>query len=533
MTGVVRRTGRGLVLTATAVALAVVGAACSGGNALATSSTNATTAPIPVTNVVRQFRSGTTVAVSSLSNGPKVPNGFVGLSMEYHSLPAYVGTNPAKPNPVFLNLLQGLNPAGTPMLRVGGDSTDWTWWPVPGVRKPGGVRFDLTPHFAKTLKSIASDDHAKLLLGVNFEADSARVAAYEENKLAKYVGRSRIEAFLLGNEPELYHTFAWYKTPAGKKVFGRPSDYTVQSFISDFGNVARGLPSDPLAGPESTSTKWLNLPAFLASQPHLSLVTVHTYPLKHCSADAHPTNAQLFLPNSLSELAGAVGTWVKDAAARRLPLRVDEMNSVTCGGYSPVTSSFGPALWALNILPMYAAAGAVGVNFHTVPFDEQSLINPVNDKPVSRHNAQLRVMPEYYALLAFAKLAPPGSQLLRTAAPVRSGLLEWADRTPAGDENVVLTNPSSTAGRVNIYVPSQTEPATITMLRAAGGLGAIGGVTLGGQAVSASTGELAGDSNSVTVAPTTKGGHTYRVSMPAASAAILTFPAPEFQHLGG
>jgi len=511
MTKNLRVAGRGLALTAIAGVLAGIGAAC-GAGAQATAST--ASARIP------KLASGTTVSVSSSPLGPKVPDGFLGISMEYHSLKDYAGGNPARPDQPFLQLLRNLAPTGTSVLRVGGDSTDWTWWPVPGMAKPGGAKFDLTPQYSTLLKAVAQDVHAKLLLGINFEADSKKVAAYEEQQLTSHVGMSQIDAFELGNEPELYSAYSWYKRN-GNSVYGRPRSYTVQSYIKDYANIASALPKETLAGPDSSSTKWLNLPEFLSTQPRLSLVTVHTYPLKHCGPGAHPTEADLFAPSSMQLLANEVAGWVQTAAARHLPLRVDEMNSVTCGGYLAVSGSFGPALWALNILPMYAEAGTVGVNFHTVPFTWQSLLEPVDKKPVYMTNGDVGVQPEYYGLLAFAKLVPPGSQMLKASAPAGDGLFEWADRTPSGQENVVVTNPSSTAGNVNVSVPSQNAPATVTMLQA-NGLSSSTNVTLAGQSLSAGTGQLVGKLQSTTVKPTGSG-HTYELHLPAASAAILSF----------
>ncbi len=521
MTKSVRRTGRSVALAATAGVLVVFGAAC-GGSSPATARTDQATLP--------QLRSGTTISVSSNPDGPKVPDGFLGLSMEYHSLRDYVGTNPAKPNPTFLQLLKNLAPFGTPILRMGGDSTDLTWWPVPGMPRPGGAKFSLTPSYASTLKTVAQDVHGKLLLGINFEADSRQLAAYEERQLTKRIGNPRIDAFELGNEPELYHKYAWYKTVSGRRVLGRPPDYSVQAFIKDYAHIAGGLPREPLAGPESTSTTWLNLPEFLNTQPRLSLVTVHTYALKHCSPSARPTEAELFLPSSLQGLSSEVAGWGRIAGARHLPLRVDEMNSVTCGGYAPVSGSFGPALWALNVLPMYVRAGAVGVNFHTVPFTWQGLISPSDNKPVYEGSGQLRVEPEYYGLFAFAQLAPAGSQLLKTSAPATAGLFEWADRTPSGQENVVITNPSSTSGNVNVNVPSQTAPGTLMTFKSGGGLAATDGVTLGGQSLSPKTGLLTGTTSSITIKPTANS-HTYQLHVPAASAVILSFASPIFKQL--
>ncbi len=52
--------------------------------------------------------------------------------MEYASVPAYAGTNPAAVNPVFTRLIAGLAAPGSLVLRIGGDSSDRTWWPVKG-----------------------------------------------------------------------------------------------------------------------------------------------------------------------------------------------------------------------------------------------------------------------------------------------------------------------------------------------------------------------------------------------------------------
>ena len=72
-----------------------------------------------------------------------IPGGFVGLSLEYPAVAAYAGTDPSALNPVFVQLIRNLNPGQLPVLRIGGDSTDWTWWPVAGMSQPAGVNYTL------------------------------------------------------------------------------------------------------------------------------------------------------------------------------------------------------------------------------------------------------------------------------------------------------------------------------------------------------------------------------------------------------
>ena len=74
--------------------------------------------------------------VGSAPAGSPLPSGFLGLSLEYSALEAYTGADPAALDPVFVQLLRNL---GQPLtLRIGGNSTDATWWPVRGTSPPRG-----------------------------------------------------------------------------------------------------------------------------------------------------------------------------------------------------------------------------------------------------------------------------------------------------------------------------------------------------------------------------------------------------------
>src|SRR5205823_4078200 len=72
------------------------------------------------------------VNVGSAAGRP-IPPGFVGVSFEYDTVPKYTGT---VANPVLAQLIRGLQHGHATTLRIGGDSTDWSWWPVPGVTPP-------------------------------------------------------------------------------------------------------------------------------------------------------------------------------------------------------------------------------------------------------------------------------------------------------------------------------------------------------------------------------------------------------------
>jgi len=103
--------------------------------------------------------------------GRPVASGFLGLALEYRSIPQWIGAGPSGADPVLVQLIRNLVPGGRPVLRIGGQSTDRTWWPVPGLRRPIGITYDLTPQWIADARALAQATDARLLLGVGLEAD--------------------------------------------------------------------------------------------------------------------------------------------------------------------------------------------------------------------------------------------------------------------------------------------------------------------------------------------------------------------------
>jgi hypothetical protein len=459
------------------------------------------------------------VTVSSRPLGPGVATGFVGLATEYWNVEQEVGKDPTKPDVAFEQIAENLAPHGGFSLRIGGDSTDWTWFPIPGTTTPPWVRWTMTTQWAAVTKRLVSDLKANLIVGLNMEADNLKVDDAEVNEIKSGIGGAGPITFELGNEPELYSHFPFYHDSAGAAVLGRPKSYSLQTMASQWNDMAKALPSVRLAGPGYSSLTALPyVSQFLSGTKRLSLLTVHTYPLKskRCNAGETLTENDLFVPGSLQGLASGVSSWSALARKDGVSMRVDEINSVTCGGQPGFTGSFGPALWALNILPLYAEDGISGVNFQTRPYTAQNLIQTDEKAGVWR----VYVEPEYYGLLAFAQLTPPGSRIL-SVSKLPDGLLDWAVRTPKGQTHVIVTNPGSSTVSVAIHASGAGGNATVETLRAAsGGLSAQSGITLGGQKVSPQTGKLSGRNVTATVHP--KSG-AYSITVPAASAQIVTF----------
>ena len=460
--------------------------------------------------------------VTGASMGQPIGSGFVGLSIEIKSLEDYAGTNPNAVSPVFLHLLQDIAPEQSPVLRLGGDSTDWSWWPVASMRQPPGVRFTLTPNWLDVAHSVATAVRGRLILGVDLEANNRTVAAAEANAMVNRIGRGSIAALELGNEPELYGTFGWYRSATtGMPVPGRPRDYDTAAFEHDYSSFASRLPDVRLAGPSSGAPTWLaKLGSFLTAEPRVRLATVHAYPLKHCTKARVVTIPQLLSEQSSRGLAASVAPYVAVAAAHHIPLRVDEMNGVSCGGTRGVSDTFTSALWVLDALFEMARAGVTGVNIHTVPAGINEILGPDESGGVAR----MRVHPEYYGMMMFAQAAPAGSHLLRLGTQTPAGVKVWATRAVDGAVHVVVINKRPSRSQfLRLRVAGARGTAEVEQLRAPS-LHSTGGVTIGGQTFGAetSTGVLVGPASQPTVASS---GGGYPVTVPAASATLLTIPA--------
>jgi hypothetical protein len=461
----------------------------------------------------------TVLTVAGPARTRPIPAGFLGLSLEYWAIPAYAGTNPWAMNPVFVQLIRNLADGKPPQLRIGGDTTDGTWWPVAGTPTPAGVTETLTPGWIATTKALVAATGARLTLGINFEADSATVAAAEADQLVAGLARNHIGALELGNEPELYGTFTWGRS--GKT--GRPHGYDFAAFSRDFTRIARALPNVPLAGPASGGPRWFeDVGRFLAEHRDVRVTTLHRYPLQLCyigkDQPKYPTIANLMSSRSSRGLADSVAAAVRASHARHIPVRIDEMNTIGCGVDRAVGESFASALWALDAMFNMAWVGVDGVNIATFPGATFDLFT------FSQADGRWRavVEPEYYGLLMFAQAAPPGSRLL-TVSPTRAAHLEaYATRGPDKTLRVVLINEGAGARPVEVKADGASSTGKLELLTAPS-LRARAGVTLGGQGYGSNTttGVLAGAHKTYRIAPS-DGEYVLRV--PPATAAMLTLP---------
>jgi hypothetical protein len=462
------------------------------------------------------------VSIERAAVGRPIRAGFVGLSIEYPAVIGYAGSDPAAVNPVFEQLLRNLAPSQRPVLRIGGDSTDRTWWPASGQVKPRGVEYSISSRWLAVTRALAQDTGARLILGVNLEANQSSIAVAEARALLSSIAHRSVLALEIGNEPNWYSTLPWYRNSAGRLIMGRPSSYDLRGFTGEFSALRKRLPRVALAGPTVGALPWLqNLRGFLAAEPRLRVVTLHRYPLNRCftpwGSPNYPTVANLLRSSASRGLADGIERYATIAHQRGDTFRIDEINSVACGGKTGVSDTFASALWAVDALFAVARSGADGVNIHTFPGARYGLFTFNR----ARTGWSAFVRPEYYGLLMFAQAAPPGSRLLPATSTGSTEVRAWATRATDGRIRLVLINDDVRRSHVvSLRLPERAPTVTLERLTAPNAR-ASDGVALGGQSFGAQTetGNL----------PSARLGHVlsagsggYLITLPAASAALLT-----------
>jgi hypothetical protein len=471
-----------------------------------------------------------TLSVKPTAAGQPIPSGFLGFSFEFQAVRTYTGSNPRKINPVLVQLIRNLTPGQAPVLRIGGDSTDVSYAPAPGIRPPAYVNYRLGTSWMATTAALEHQLGARMIMGLNLAADQPALAAAEARDYIKAFGAGSIEAMEIGNEPNVYRKITVYHTVFGVPVAARPSSYAYPAYRRQFRAIAAASPETTLAGPALAigptpgPGSWVqSIPGFLKQDPRVAVMTVHRYPLRNCyvppSSPQYPTVSHLLSGYATAGLAASLKHWIAIAHRQHRQLRVDELNSVACRGKAGVSDTFASALWVTDALFSLAHAGVDGIDMHTLPNAAYELFAFTHRG--SRWQAEVR--PVYYGLELFARAAPAGARIMplsrRGHAP---GVSAWATRAPDGTVRVVVINKSqSRDGTVTIRLPGVRRASVERLLASSARANA--GITLGGSSFGADT------DTGVLPAPRpsslSAAGGGFKISVPHASAALVTFPA--------
>jgi hypothetical protein len=398
-----------------------------------------------------------------------LPRGFLGLSIEFQAIRAYTGSDPAAINPAFETLVRQLSPGQSPTLRIGGDSTDMSWYGPPGATAPAHASYRLTPSWLATTAGLAHAIDAQMILGLNLAGDDPASDAAEAGADVKAFG-STLAGFEIGNEPNLY---------AGIDHV-RPMNFGPAQYRREIHAIVAALPADaahvPLVGPAlaagpdpAGAGPWLTeMAAFLKSEPRVRTLSVHRYPLKPCylppSSLQYPTIAHLLSSNATVSLGDSIHRWALVARAQDDKLRIDELNSAACKGKNGVSNTFAASLWSTDALFSLLSAGADAVNVHTLPGSFYELFT------FQDHGGHWTadVKPVYYGLALFAQATPFGSRLLSVGGAIHTQRLStWATTRGHTDRLVLIDKDPGHGDTVTVRAPAgAAETATVERMAA-------------------------------------------------------------------
>lgn len=462
-----------------------------------------------------------------------LPNGFLGVALEISTIPQWVGdaTTPAQVNPVLVQLLRNLNPVGPPSIRIGGQSTDRSWWPVPNLSDPAGVTYAIGTSWAKAALLLAERLDAQYIMSLNLEADSTRITQYEAYQLLDVIGAKYIKDFEIGNEPDLYTHTPWYRVHKGKRVpwyvrigtpyFARPAHFDEADFLAEWQQSLAALPPGvPVAGPDTASAQWIGpFSALIGQTSRIGMLDSHAYALFNCVTDPsnakYPSIPHLLAQSAATRIVRGATEFAPTAEHAGIPFRIDEMGSVSCDGHAGVSDAFASALWATDALFEAARAGVSGVNLHSFPGSSNGLF----DLADTASGWVADVHPIYYGALMFAQADPEGARLLTIASGSPSTLRIWA--TIGADHRVrVLLINTGPHRLVTIHAPKgfgQRDGVVERLL--APSISAQTGETIGGQTLAGTT---TGDVPAPTVQTARPRSTGYTIAAPAGSETLLT-----------
>jgi hypothetical protein len=515
-----RKGARGLAIAlALAAALAVTLVASGlGDGADPAPITASTPAPAPITAsepapapVEAPAAVPVSVRVDMGQQGRPVPARFLGLSFEASSLPQIAAYASAGD---LVALLRSLGPG---MLRFGGVSADTRIaWSDSATPAPTWTSAVLRAGDLRSLGALAARSGWRVLLTVGLAHYEPRAAAREVAVARAALGAS-LAGIEVGNEPDAYARHGLRRPP------WNPARYNAE--VRAYRRaIARLAPGVPLAGPGvSGSHSFVSWGRAVARAQRPALLTGHHYPLG-CHQTPAPSIAGLLSTDTRRLAASSLARYLSVSRRTRIPFRMDEAGSVSCGGRPGISDTFASALWATDYITQAMTAGAAGINLQGNP------ANCLGYSPVCAAGAAtlargaLTPQPVWYALLLTSTLV--GDRPLPTTVapaqqqPQQPNIAVRTLRAPDGSLRFVIVEedpPGSPPVAVNLHVGGGFDSATVLSLRAPSPE-ATSGVTLGGRAVAAdgSFARPAGEG------PLPASGGVITVTLAPSSAALVT-----------
>ncbi|CAL1701104.1 unnamed protein product [Somion occarium] len=360
------------------------------------------------------------------------PN-FLGISLELSFINNYFGNSSNEAPPAMVNYLSAIRNRtfDRPVrLRLGGNSMDSSTY-VPDQQdiiqftNPNANSNDQPVNYGPALFDVmntVSDmaGEVEYLIGLSLRNPNSTNIALLAGDAQKALG-DKLDAYLLGNEPDLY-------TRHGQRP--NIANYTVNDYIGEYWTVFNQLKYTPqgdvleldkIAGP-TICCAW-DLNAVLSSgwltsfKDRLKYITLQHYPQDNCRS-THKYELDYYLQHKETvELAQWQGPGIHNLSTMppeiRRPLLMDEFSSASCGGLPGISDTFGAAMWTVDYALQMASVGYSAAYLHTRERGVTYNLFDYPDAPAGS-GGDWTTNPTFYAYLPIAEAlqSPNGSKVV-------------------------------------------------------------------------------------------------------------------------
>ena len=409
-----------------------------------------------------------TLTIDRFAPGATVPARFLGLSFEVSAL-TQIGQYADRGD--LVALLRSLGPG---LLRFGGITSDenvaWTDAATPA---PAWASATIGPAQMSAIGDLARRSGWQVLLTVGMAHYEPQAAAREVAAAHRALG-PYLAAVEIGNEPDAYGNHGFRELPWIAQGY--------EEQVSAYREAIDALtPGVPVAGPDVSGSgafsEWGEEEA-IAQSP--VLLTGHHYPLG-CAQTPAPSIEGLLSSETRGRQERSLAAYMEVADRHRIPMRIDETNSVSCGGVAGISDTFASALWATGYITQAMASGIAGLNFQGNPANCAGYTPVCAPSPAALADGGLRAQPEWYALLLTRSLV--GERPLPTTISAE------------GSPNLVAASFLAANRSVKVVLVDDEPPGAAPLalrLNAGAGMGAASVMRLTSSAPSATEGVLLG-----------------------------------------
>ena len=404
------------------------------------------------------------------------------------------------------------------MLRFGGITADenvaWTDSQTP---RPAWATSTIGPTQLNELGTLARRSGWQVLLTVGMAHYEPTVAAREVAAAHRALG-PYLAAVEIGNEPNSYGSHGFRELPWIAQGY--------EEQASAYREAIDALTPDvPIAGPDVSGSgafsEWGEEEALAQSPVAVDRPSLSAW----LRADAATVDRSAVELSGRGAAALSLASYMAVSELRDIPLRIDEANTVSCGGVAGISDTFASALWATGYITQAMAAGTAGINLQGNPTNCVGYTPICAPNPTALAQGELRAQPEWYALLLTHTLIGDRPLPTTISAEGAPNIVAAGFSGPGHSLKVVLCNnePEGTSPlSVQLQVGSGMGAAQIQRLTDSSP-SATSGVLLAGHAVS-TNGSWRAPLRAESVASTSG---TVTVELPPGSAALVTVAPPK------